>query len=94
MHLGIGHDNNDNYPHNVKINFVYCGHYEEHEFCLTMYGLLIFFTNIIKKLVVQLRFVQHASQILQFSGSQYATLKVRVHMWIYRVFLQPVPPEG
>ena len=32
------------------------------------------------------RFGQHASQILQHSGSQYATLKVRVHMWTLRVF--------
>ena len=38
MHLEIGHDNNDNYPHNVKISLVYCGHYEEHEFRLTMCG--------------------------------------------------------
>ena len=38
MHLEIDHDNNDNYPHNVKISLVYCGHYEEHEFRLTMCG--------------------------------------------------------
>ena len=37
------------HTHNVKISLVYCGNNEEHEFCLTMYGLLIFFANIIKK---------------------------------------------
>ena len=39
-------------------------------------------------LAIYARFGQHASQILQFSGSQYATLKVRV-----KGFSQRVPPK-
>ena len=31
---------------------------------------------------VQVRFVQRATHILQLSGSQYATLKVRVYMYV------------